>query len=247
MANASQCPLNGQKMSNDDFDEGGPPNLRAEVINSEAVERSIAREACMRDIEHHIKTVGPHEWKMVMARHPMVSERMFYRYVARARGMGASKAKVFTPEPDTVRDAIKHLAQRAQTAAMKENIPHPPSPAIIAMDGLDARRKLDFLCHVHEMLGDCDLLREWSLRRDEDGTVRVHNPMYFSKAINQRGQILEIAIAAMKALWDIQRMQKFYDQVVEEVAKENPDTGRRLMMRLQELDNERGMTMNAQV
>jgi len=182
-----------------------------------------------------------------MARHPDVSERMFMRYVAQVRGT-ANRVGTFVPDHETVRGAIQDMAQRAQTAAMKENIPHPPPPAIIAAGGLPNRKRLDYLTHIHEMLADCDRLRTFAMKVDPaTGEERIHNPLFFTQAMRMRNEVLNTAISAMKALWDIQKMQQFYDAIVAEVAKVDPETGRRLMERLQELDDERGLTMNARV
>src|SRR5579862_3582361 len=210
----------------------------------ESAESVAARESCLADIRQHLESHGPRDRKIVQARHPNVPDRRFWRYVAQVRGTGA-KVKNYTPDPESIRNAIQTMTKRAEIAEAKTHIPRPP-PAIIAAGGIEARRKLDFLEHLDGMLSDCDMLREYSMREDpETGKKKIHNPMYFTQSIKLRAEVLNTAISAMKALWDIQRMQNFYDVIVHEVTKLDASTGRAIMERLQELDAQRGMTMNA--
>lgn len=202
-----------------------------------------ARQKCIDDINNHLNTVGPSHWDEVRKRHPGVAARTFWRYVQRVR-RGATG---YTPEAKNFHTVIQRELERAQTAAISESIPVMPPPSIIASRGDDGRRKLDFLRHLDEMMEDCLRLRQWSMKPDKDGVIQIQNPMYYQQSIKLRAEVLNTAINAMKHLWDLTKMQGLYDAIIQEISHLDEKTGRAILERLRELDDERGMTFNARL
>jgi hypothetical protein len=220
------------------------PEPEISAATREKMQRLEEKDRCMAEITEHLEKVGPHSWNAVKSKYPKITDRTFWKYVAQVRGRIAQANA--TPEPRAVRMAIQTLTVRAQAAVMKEHIPHPPPPAIIEGLGAEGKRKLDFLMQIEGMLTDCEALRVWSMRLDEEvGDWKIHNPLYFEKSIQRREEVLSFALNAYKALWDVKRMQELYDAVIDTVAEVDPEAGRKIMERLRILDDQRGMTMNA--
>jgi hypothetical protein len=75
----------------------------------------------------------------------------------------------------------------------------------------------------------------------------INNPAAFDKSIVRRAGLLETAIKAVQEVWDLRQMQNFYEIVIEEIGRESPETQRRIMVRLAELNSRQGMTMSMKV
>lgn len=192
--------------------------------------------ACLHDIRNHLREHGAERWKLCRDRHPQISDREFWRLV--------KKVKEGLPDTDILRYAVK----KAKTAA-KKLLPAAPSPAVIASGGRGVEQKIDFMAHLDELLADIRMVRDYSLKDPdpETGEQGIKNPMYFTKAISLRREVLETALRAMQEIWDLRKMQDFYDVIIRTVSEADPATARLIMERLEEVNNERGLTIDAKV
>jgi hypothetical protein len=117
--------------------------------------------------------------------------------------------------------------------------------------GAQAENQINFLAIVHELMADVGKLRGMSVVADEaaaDGE-RVKNPHLFGQAIDKRLRVMETALKVMQEIWDLQYQQRFYDEITEIIVTELaaiPDVQERVIRRLADLNNRRGMTLYAE-
>lgn len=185
-------------------------------------------------IRYHIQNHGEKDWKLVLNKFPELSKRRFFRLLSRVRDG--------VPDKDILKQSVAHTRRIAKT------LPAAPSPAVIAQGGIDMRNRLDVMSHLQVMLDDIDKIREFSLGApDENGVRRIKNPAFFMQQIKQRGETLKLVLEAYGEVWDLRTMQNFYNIIMEEIGKVDPLTQRRIMVALEALNNERGLTISAQV
>jgi hypothetical protein len=191
--------------------------------------------ACLADIRDHYRQYGATRWKLVMVKHPEIDERHFWRLV--------KKVKEGLPDQEILRFAVK----KAKHAA-KRLVPAAPSPAMIAAGGAETERNIDFMMHLQELLADAEMIRTWSMTdMDEDGMRKIKNPMFFAKSISLRRELLETALRAMQEIWDLRKMSDFYNTIIDTISQADPATARLIMEKLDALNNERGLTIDAVV
>ena len=188
--------------------------------------------AAIAEIAKHLAEVGSKEWAPTRKKYPAISDRAWWRLVASVK------------EGKTPQEILAASVKRAKYHARK-NLPAVPSPEYIAKGGVQATANIDFMDAFAQLMGDATLLAEFSTKRNEDGSRNVKNPMFFAQSIKLRVELIGTQIRAMREVWDLQRMQNFFDAVVEEVAIESPACSRRIMERLDRLNAEFGMTINA--
>lgn len=126
-----------------------------------------------------------------------------------------------------------------------------PSPSVVARRRIDAaihqlefasldRPNVDFLRRLGTLFEQADMLVDHAAPKQVDGKAKIKNPFLFKEAVKLQNDLLETALHALREVWDLQRMQDFYDIVVAEVAVESPECARRIMDRLSNLNKERG-------
>lgn len=134
---------------------------------------------------------------------------------------------------------------------MLMNLPAPVPPEYLAKGGVKAVANIDIIAIFGRMMMDVDLLREYSITHEDDGaggkTTKIKNPVFFAKNINITRDLVETFLRAMDQVYNHKRNQDFYDAIVSVISEESPDAGRKIMERLQELNDETGMTINARI
>lgn len=145
--------------------------------------------------------------------------------------------------------AISVSCTKARKAA--RHLPAAPSPAYISARPVEARKGIDFMSRLEFLYDDAEKLRNWAVKQTEnaDGTQgeAIKNPTFFAQSIKLRSDLLENAVKTVQQFYNLQRMQRFYDTVLEEIAAESPEMAKRIIERLERLDAETGMTMNARM
>jgi hypothetical protein len=150
----------------------------------------------------------------------------------------------------SVKELIGHVDQKTQrlteSAAIAlevgEHLPAAPSPDYVGKPG--AAGNMDFMQRLESLYQDAETLRKFSM---DDKTGRIKLPKYLTQSVSLRQKLLETALKAMQEVWDLRRMQAFYDSVLEEIAKESPEVAMRIMERLKKLNSEIGMTFEARM
>jgi hypothetical protein len=193
----------------------------AEALSNKAEVLQELREA----IHKYGQEAGP---KLVREKYPEISKPTWYRYLnqvaASPMEVAASKA----------RGAARHL-------------PAAPAPEYIAAKPVEARQNIDMLSRLESLYADAELLRAYSMTRDVDGNEKIKIPTFFSQSIKLRADLLDNALRAMAQVWDLQRMQKLHDLIIEEVGKADPETQKRITAALKDLDARVGITMEARL
>ncbi len=84
--------------------------------------------------------------------------------------------------------------------------------------------------------------------QNDAGETREHikNPHAFDRSIQRRANLLETSISAVQQIWNLRTMQSFYEVVVQEIGKADPDTQKRILVRLAELNARTGMSLSAE-
>jgi hypothetical protein len=200
------------------------------------------RDTVMAEIATHLKVHGPKDWHLIRDRYPAelggptgsVGERKFYRWVKRVQ--------------DGILPGAKAEAIKKAKSAVSRNLPATPPPEYITRRGAAATRNIDFLTTLSEVVGDIELMREYSSEM-KDGARKIKNPMYFDISIKRRLDVMETAIRIMQEVWDLERMEGFYYEIIDIISSEilpiEPAIAKRIMTRLQALNDKRAMTVHA--
>lgn len=152
---------------------------------------------------------------------------------------------------ERARERIRaHLARTAReqealangTHAIAQHLPAAPSPAYVAKNGAKELDRLDIFVEINRLFYDANLMRESSIRVDPTGGEKVINLRMFDKSISRRLEILATSLSTQRELWDLQRMENFYNTIVETIAAAAPDVAREIQRRLAELNIRIGMT-----
>lgn len=196
------------------------------------------KRALLGEIREHIKRYGHKEWRRVQEKFPTINDRYFWRMVAKVRDGQADE--------EILQNAVARAKVLARTKGM---IPVAPSPAVIAAGGADITRSINFMLELQQILDDISMVREFSLNPadPETGKRSIKNPVFFTQSIKLRQGALELALRAYQEVWDLRKMSEFYDTIIEEIGKADPEVQRAIMEKLNTLNNERGLTMNAKV
>lgn len=213
----------------------------------------------LHDIAAHVKVYGRTNWDAIRE-HPdyaaligketgSAGERKFFRWVKQVcepvdSDLGRPKSEV-----EVTANILNAATHEARVAAMK-HVPAAPSPAYIMREGSKAHQNIDFLAAVNTIWADAELLREFAMMPDPaTGGQRIKNPSLFDNSIRRRIDVMESALKVMQEIWDLQYQQRFYDAIVDLIVEELgsvPDIQRRVIERLAELNNRRGMTIYAE-
>lgn len=208
------------------------------------------RQAAVKEaIRKHLASAGSAGWQVVIDQFPDVSPSSMWRWIKEAKADGASRPDLVNAR-SKIAASIKNI-RNDRVVEMRENktekiarqIPAGPSPAYVAKNGEQAIQQLDFASEIHALYADAMMLREASVKRAEDGSEAIKNPVLFERQIARRTSLIETGIRTIQELWDLRTMQAFYETIITEIGKESPECQRRILARLQELNARQGMTM----
>lgn len=203
------------------------------------------------DVENYLFEHGPKD----------VTREIVARWVGEATkaclsNMVESIVQNDPPSPEILERARARIEQKlANTTVLREqeardngtidiarHVPAAPSPSYLAKNGVQELEKIDIFVELTRLYRDANLMRASSVRRDADGNEKVQNPRVFDKSIARRLEILATSVSSQKELWDLQRMESFYNTIIETIAAEAPDVAKKIQHRLAELNIQIGMT-----
>jgi hypothetical protein len=212
--------------------------------------REDQKPAVMLAINEHLNLHGPKNWGPCQARFPDVSAATFWRWVKEAKATVETAAgkhgnAALALKQKQIRSQVELKPDRV-AREIKSQLPAAPSPAVIA-GGNPAlmRETFNFMAFFGEIVEDSNLLRESTIIRNDDGTVKLRNPMMMDKSLQRRLSIIETYLHSIETLYNVERMRELYNLIIEEVGKVSPDLQRVILVRLRELNNKRGLTMSA--
>lgn len=193
------------------------------------------RAAIVSYVLRHIKRYGQKKWARVYEEFSEIPHRTVRRWIDKVLNNEVTDEDILVSSIADAKRGAKKLAGM---------IPVAPPPTVIAAKGIEARRSIDFMAQLQEMLSDLAMLREFSMS-EKDGKKGIRNAMYFSMSIKLRKEVVETCIRAMQAIWELGRMEDMYNIVIEKVGESSPELQREIMEALEELNDSRGMTINA--
>lgn len=219
------------------------------------------KDRILAEIAAHIRVYGRGKWDRVRE-HPdfapvigkaagPAGRRKFYRWVDLVcAGIPSAERYGWDVARKEATANLSDAQKRAMVAAQK-NIPAAPSPSYLVRKGADADNSINFLTVIHDLMRDVDKLRAMSVRADPNAPdgESVRNPMIFGQQIDKRLRIMETALKVMQEIWDLQYQQRFYDEITSIIVEELvgvPEIQERVIRRLADLNNRRGMTMYAE-
>ena len=165
---------------------------------------------------------------LVRERYPDVAKPTWYRWL---RHVQASPIEVAI---ESAKKAAKHL-------------PSPPSPAYVLDRPVEARKNFNLMHQVERLASDAELLRSYSMKQTESGGEAIKIPTFFAQSINLRCNVIDMAVRLYQQVYDMRRMQNFYDACLDEIASESPEVAQRITERLAKLNGELGMTIDARI
>jgi len=166
----------------------------------------------------HLKTVGASDWEEVQKDFLDVPTSSFWRYVKKAKEQLESPVA-----PDVAAD----LFSRKEPAGER---PEPwDKPELNA-----TFRLLNHAQRFYELYADILALRQHAL--DADG--RIRDPQLFAKAIRLRNQLLNDELNVVDGIRETNLRTKFFDAVIETVAKASPEVAQAIMISLNQLNEE---------
>lgn len=191
---------------------------------------------------------------MVFRQFPHVAEATIWRWIRAVKLETPDRPELINAKSKVMQKTKRAINDRTVEAKVKgtthiaKHIPAAPSPAYIAQTGAAGMANLDIMVEINDLYRDARLLRQFGMKTkiNEDGTEteEIKNPAVFEKSIQRRADLLETAISAMKEVWELNRMEKFYNAIIDAIGEVDPNTQRRIMVVLADLNAQYGMTMS---
>ena len=198
---------------------------------------SETKDQAFKDIAAHLAEFGPQDWDKVRGKYRDVPDPTWWRWVKRVRDGIATGESLAT--------ARRKLSKREKSSAPDElaakvasNLPVAPSPDYIARNGEKGLQNIDYLEAINGLFQDSLKLREYSLNKD--GGIRI--PAFFEKSIRSRLDVLNTGASLLQQVYDLRRMEAFYQAILEEIGKESTELQHRVIARLARLNEATGFS-----
>lgn len=198
------------------------------------------------DIQQHLAKNGSKDWGALVAKYcdtGDVNKTTFWRWIAEAKEVGVTPG-ILTTAKAKIRQQLKR--------DVSKHLPVAPSPNYVAQEGERAMANIDYAIEIKRLYGDANLLREYGMAaiKDDDGNIvgeKIKNPHVFERSIKARADLLDQGLRAISEIWELRRIQNFYQIVIETIGEESPECQKRILTRLAALNAQHGMTMDARV
>lgn len=208
--------------------------------------------AVMAAISEHLNLHGPQNWDELMARFPDVSRATFFRWIkeakedieAQASRQGTAALKL---AQQRIRSSVEVSPERTKRE-MKAQLPTAPSPAVIAnVPGELVEQTFDFMAYFQDIVRDANMTRNANVVKNEDGTERLKNQMMMDRNLSRRISIIQTWLQSIETVYNVERLQELYHLIIDEVGQSDPEVQQRILVRLRDLNNRRGLTMTARL
>lgn len=208
------------------------------------------KDAIKLAISEHLALHGPTGWPDLMAKYPGTSRATFFRYVKEVRESIEAAATV-RPGADlkAVQKRIKAQVRTGdpESKQLQKHIPAAPSPAVIAGLGAGVDEVFNFMRTFNQIVGDANMMRQAAVSTGADGVEKLKNPMLMDRSVGRRLDLIETWLRAQDLVWNFERMQELYHLILEEVGKADPATQQAILARIRTVNNQRGMTIEADI
>ena len=215
------------------------------------------KEEFKKAVAAHLVQHGSKNWDVLLEQFPDIAKSKAHALIHEVKG------NPLVNDIPTARDRLLHSVKRFKISdagqeaerlnpkyrdGIVDNLPAAPPPSFIAKNGDKGLREIDFVGEIQSLYADAKLMRAYAMNKTvnpETGeeTEEIDNTQVFDRSILRRTDILETAIRAVEQVWDLRMMQNFYELIIEEIGLESPACQRRIMERLQLLNERHGMTL----
>ena len=166
-------------------------------------------------------------------------ERRFFRLLREVR------------TPDKAPGDVKAEAVRQARGSTKRQIPAPPMPARFIEQPARTEKALNIMEMLHQTLSDVMMIRDASVKVDENGVEKLRNSQQMDASIKARLATINTFIAVFQEVYDLQKMREFYQEIVDIIAEEihplDPEVSANIMLRLSQLNARESLTIHASV
>jgi hypothetical protein len=201
---------------------------------------SDSKAEVMAAIEAHLSVDGPQNWGVVRDRYPQIPEATWWRWVRTAKAAVTNKAALEEVR-QRFQEEVAATSAGERLGAIMGSLPAAPSPDYLAKNGEKGIERLNLLAVIEGLLVDANKMRAFSVKENDD----IKNPIWFDRSMERREKFVNTAINAMREVWELSRIERMFDVLVEEVSQESPDTALRIMKRFQAANEEYGFTFTA--
>lgn len=208
-----------------------PDDIKAEAVK--AIRSQLAK--------------GASDWGAIRERWPEYfsgpksspEERRFFRLLREVR------------TPDKAPGEVKAEAIRKARGSTKRQIPAPPMPAKFIQQPARTERALDIMEMLHLTLADVMMMRDASVKKDENGVEKLRNSQQMDASIKARLATINTFIAVFQEVYDLQKMREFYKEIIDIIAEEihplDAEASANIMLRLSQLNARESLTIHAGV
>jgi hypothetical protein len=169
-------------------------------------------------ISDHLKNVGSHDWADVQKDFLEIPTSTFWRYV--------TKAKEQMERPVAPNVAADLFSREEPTGDQSEPWEKPELNSTF--------RLLRHAQRFYELHADLLALRQHAL----DANGKIRDAQLFAKAIRLRSQLLKEELNVVDGIRETDVNTKFFDAIIETVAKASPEVAKAIMISLNELNQQ---------
>lgn len=208
------------------------------------------RDEVIAAIHAHLAVHGSTNWSTLFERYEGqgISKPTFWTWIKEAKASAAA-----SPVLAAAKTAIQTVVQGRESQlpeGVAAHLPATPSPNFISKSGDRGLAQFDMILEIKKLYADAEMLRDYAIKEvhGDDGETReqIKNPVAFDKSIARRANLLETSIRAVQEIWNLRAIQNFYEVVVQEIGMADPDTQKRILVRLAELNARTGMNLSAE-
>jgi hypothetical protein len=178
------------------------------------------RSAVKADIRSHLLAGRTDGWKSVQKKYPEISKATFFRY-RREVELSLTGGNL---DPDqeaadaSADDASLASVKIARTASEMTTFPI-KSPREIAQG-------------YQELFADSQRMRAYAL----DSKGKVRDPVAFSRSVKMRENALGCIFMSRRELWDMERIEQFYNTIIDVIGEADPEMQRAMMRKLHDFN-----------
>jgi hypothetical protein len=122
-------------------------------------------------------------------------------------------------------DEDKRLIEKV--AAVVPRLGRPPAP-VDDDDRLTMRRAIDFFSEFDAMVADAQLLADYAVFKNDEGSRRVRNPQMLALSHRMRATNLALAMKYSEMAWSVERLEQMHDAIADAIHQADRETGERV-------------------
>ena len=192
------------------------------------------RDKVLAAIREQIETNGQETVHDAWQRFPDIPRGTWYRYVNRVLEELGLRAPKHNPSAVAKKHASGRSKAKPQTKPpATRHRAAPPSKRQKALT-LDQTVELTMQQRWELLYRQAEDLMRSALR--DDGSIK--NPVVFAQSIKTRRELMNTAISVLQEIWNVEKLQRFYDAILVELREADAELAHRVVNRLERLEAE---------